>query len=322
MHTIETNHLKLLGLGCSTFGGSKSKKTALRTLDAAYDLGVNYFDTARSYGYGQAESIIGQFLKGKRDKVTLTSKFGISPPKPFPFMSQVKNAVRFVKNFAPAISNKVINSYSVSNVYRPAITPRLAIESLEKSLRELGTDYLDFYLLHDCPYQVAVGDDIRNALEKAKDKGMILGWGATCENPNELPNYFQNRPTFSMVQFPYSPGNPFLANGPGQTTKVIFSVMSQSAGQTEPPSSFFDQLPINGRTPGLIGNLQEAWLYVASQELDNGIVLCSMTQQQHIERNIAILNEPSIPQEEFMEMKRKISELDSPAVALQPGALQ
>ncbi len=313
---------KLLGLGCSTFGGSKSKKTALRTLDAAFDLGVNYFDTARSYGYGQAESIIGQFLKGKRNQVTVTSKFGISPPKPFPFMSQVKDAVRFVKNIAPGISNRVINSYSVSHVDRPVITPRLAIQSLEKSLRELGTDYLDFYLLHDCPYDVASNEDVCNALEKAKKAGMILGWGATCENPDELSKYFQNENPFNMVQFPYSLGNPHLDSSSHQLIKVIFSIMGQRAGLMEPPQSFFDQLYVNQRTPGLVSNLQEAWLFIASRELDNGVVLCSMTQQHHIERNIAILNEPSIPEGAFIDMQRSVLEKSNPTVQLPVTTLQ
>ena len=298
---------KMLGLGCSTFGGSKSKKIALRALNDAFDLGINYFDTARSYGYGQSEAILGEFVRGKRDGVVLTSKFGISPPKPFPFMSQVKDAVRFIKKIAPGISQQAINAYSNSNVSRPSITPRLVIETLERSLAELKTDYLDFYLLHDCPFENAVNDDVCAALEKAKDKGMVRAWGATCESPSELHRYFKKSSPFGVVQFQYGTDNVHVSDGSSpEISKVVFSVMSQAAGQKEPPPSFFRQLPANQKMPGLVQNLQEAWLYIASQELDRGVVLCSMTQRKHIERNIAILNAPGISNMELAAMKEMV----------------
>ena len=132
-----TKH-KTLGLGCSTFGGSKSKKTALRTLHTAFDHGIRYLDIARSYGYGQAESIVGEFIKGKRDKIILTSKVGIAPPTPFPFMPQVKNIIRFVKGIAPNITQRFIQSYSDSTVRHPPVTPQLVIENVGK--KPAGTE--------------------------------------------------------------------------------------------------------------------------------------------------------------------------------------
>lgn len=300
---------KQLGLGCSTFGGSKSKKTALRALHEAYDLGVFYYDIARSYGYGQAESIVGTFTKDKRDKVMLTSKIGIAPPKPFPLMSQVKDVVRFAKRLAPGISQALIQSYSSKHVSRPYVTPRLAIDTLETSLRELQTDYLDFFLLHDCPFENAVQEDIAAAMEKAKTKGMIRAWGATCERPEELGQYFKEDSPFQVVQFPYASSNSFVRkNEFPDIAKVIFSVMSQSAGQGNPSAAFFEQLYINHKVPGLINNLPEAWLYIASKELDQGVVLCSMTQGKHIKRNVDIINAPDISTTALLEMKRKILE--------------
>ncbi|MEZ4930845.1 MAG: aldo/keto reductase [Saprospiraceae bacterium] len=298
---------KLLGLGCSTFGGSKSKKTALHTLHVAFDNGVNYFDVARSYGYGQAESIVGEFIQGKRDRVIITSKFGIAPPKPFPFMAQVKDVVRYAKKMAPGITQKAIQTYSTSQVSRPPITPRLTIQSLEISLGELKTDYLDFYLLHDCPFEDVVSEDIFAALEKAKDKGMIRAWGATCENDNELYKYFEDYSPIRVVQFPYRFNDEFVQDKTHPSlSKVIFSVMSQSAGRKEPPPSFFNHLSINQQIPGLIQNLREAWLYIASRELENGVVLCSMTQEEHIQRNIAIIHAPDLSAKALQVMKRNV----------------
>ena len=101
--------------------------------------------------------------------------------------------------------------------------------------------------------------------------------------------------------------NEFVTRPSGQSTaKVIFSIMSQSAGQQEPGRAFFRQLPINRIVPGLIQNLPEAWLYLASRELDQGVVLCSMTQEHHIKRNIAILNAPDISPIALREMKNNV----------------
>ncbi len=315
-----SNNKKLLGLGCSTFGGSKSKKTALRTLNMAYDLGVNYFDVARSYGYGQAESIVGEFIQGKRDRVILTSKFGIVPPRPFPLMAQVKDVVRHLKRTAPGLTQRAIQTYSVSQVKRAAITPQSAIASLEKSLRELNTDYLDFYLLHDCTYGEAVNEALWVALEKAKQKGMIRAWGATCENMQELPKYFADASPFNLIQFPYRHNETYVKDTTHpHLSKVIFSVMSQSAGQEEPSHSFFNRLFINQKVPNLIQNLQEAWLYIASRELESGVLLCSMTQAIHIQRNIEIINAPDISRSALEVMKRNITAGATDSVPLRLG---
>jgi len=300
-------HTKLLGLGCSTFGGSKSRKTGLHSLHTTFENGITYFDVARSYGYGQAESIVGEFIIGKRDKVILTTKFGISPPKPFPLMNLVKNAVRFARKLAPSLANTAIQSYSCKAVSRPPVSPGSAVASLERSLRELKTDYVDFFLVQGCPHQDIMNEELYERLEKEKEKGKIRVWGATCENEGELAEYFRPGSPLSVVQFPYSPDNPFLGEDSGRGfSKVVFSVMSQGYGRAEPESSFFDHLPINTNCPGLVQNLQEAWLYVAAQELGAGVILCSMTQEKHILRNIKIFEAPAIAPHQLTGMKKAL----------------
>ena len=301
------NNQKTLGLGCATFGGSKSKKVALRSLHHAFEHDVIYYDVARSYGYGQAESILGQFAKGRRDKIIITTKFGIAPPRPFPFMTQVKDMVRFARKIAPGLTSKAINSYSVKNVSRPKVSPEMTVQSLEKSLLELKTDYVDFFLLHDVPFEDAIREEMFYQLEKEKEKGKIRAWGATCEDQHELPKYFKKGNPFGVVQFQYSPQNPIMENTDNQAiAKVVFSVMNRGIVPRPPESSFFERMKINQLVPGLVENLSEAWLYIATQELDRGAILCTMTQPIHIDRNIRILKAPGIPPHDLKWMKTKV----------------
>src|SRR5689334_980851 len=69
-----------VGFGCSSLTGTDASN-AIRVLEVAFDAGVRHFDTARYYGYGEAEGILGRFLNSRRSQVTITTKFGIEPPR-------------------------------------------------------------------------------------------------------------------------------------------------------------------------------------------------------------------------------------------------
>ena len=68
-----------LGLGCWVFGGAQwggqEDADSGRAMSAAYEAGINHFDTAAGYGGGRSEKLVGEFLRGKRDEVFLASKF-------------------------------------------------------------------------------------------------------------------------------------------------------------------------------------------------------------------------------------------------------
>src|SRR5215472_13137984 len=72
--------IPVIGFGCSSLASLGHRK-ALRVLESAFDAGVRHFDVARYYGYGEAEGILGTFIKSRRADVTITTKFGIEPPR-------------------------------------------------------------------------------------------------------------------------------------------------------------------------------------------------------------------------------------------------
>ncbi len=113
-----------IGLGCNNFGragtASESQEGTTAVIDAAIDAGVTLFDTADIYGKerGLSETLMGNALQGKRDKVVLASKFGMD-------MAGVNG---------PDWNARGSRRYI-----------RLAVEG---SLRRLQTDWIDLYQLH------------------------------------------------------------------------------------------------------------------------------------------------------------------------------
>lgn len=119
-----------IGVGSATFGVAPLEVEAIKIVNRAFDLGVNHFDCANSYGNqsrfdrpgappadqrASAEEIMGKALKGKRDKVILTSKV-MEPIGPGP------------------------NESGLSRVH--------IMQMVERSLKRLGTDYIDIYYMH------------------------------------------------------------------------------------------------------------------------------------------------------------------------------
>lgn len=139
-----------VGFGCSSLTGS-GRRNAFRNLEAAYEAGVRHFDVARYYGFGESEEILGSFLKRYRSQVTITTKFGIEPPKRTLGLSTAIGVGRRIVRFLPALRTRIQRT-TQAFVKTGAFRVEEARASLETSLRELKTDYVDYYLLHDyCP---------------------------------------------------------------------------------------------------------------------------------------------------------------------------
>jgi len=132
--------------GCPMGGhgwGDVSDTNMINAVHTAIDQGVNFFDTADTYGLGKSEELLSRAIKGNREKVVIATKFGV----------RVENGNTFYDN-----------------------SPEWIEEAVKGSLKRLGTDYIDLYQIHYRDNKTNINDVIYK-LEDLKTKGYIRYYG-------------------------------------------------------------------------------------------------------------------------------------------------
>ncbi|HEX3379858.1 MAG TPA: aldo/keto reductase [Paraburkholderia sp.] len=139
-----------LCLGAMMFGGETDEATSARIIDKAYDQGVNFIDTADVYHAGRSEEIVGRAIAARRDDWVVATKFGF-PATPGP--------------------------------NRQGQSRKWIMQSVEASLKRLGTDYLDILYFHraldDAPLEEgvrAIADLIRQGKVRYFGVSNFRGW--------------------------------------------------------------------------------------------------------------------------------------------------
>jgi aryl-alcohol dehydrogenase-like predicted oxidoreductase len=171
-----------LGLGCARLGSvlGRDQAEALHLIQAAFDRGIRFFDTANIYGQGESERILGAALRGQRKRVAIVTKAGQYFPA---WMRAVKP---FKHMITPLIRQSGAGRYMVSKV-REARLPRNFSDralrtSVEASLRRLKTDYVDFFLLHGPSSDVITNGEALGSLERIRETGKAIKIGISCED--------------------------------------------------------------------------------------------------------------------------------------------
>lgn len=190
-----------LGFGCSGLMARLDRGQSLRLLDAAFDGGITHFDVARSYGYGEAERVVGEFLAGagRRGKVTVATKVGILPPRRSPLLALARAAARRVAALHPGLRRRL--RQRAHAMLRPgAFDPPGVRQSVETSLRELRAERVDLLLLHDCGLQDLQHPDLVALLDRLRDDGKIGAWGIATD-ASVVFEALERRVELSAVQF-------------------------------------------------------------------------------------------------------------------------
>lgn len=192
---IGTLMVSEIGMGCMGFshgyGQVPSEEYAVEAIQKAHDFGCTFYDTAESYGEllfhtGHNEQILGKAVRPFRKDIALATKFHISPEECSGGMS-LYQAVR---------------------------------GHLERSMRNLLTDYVDLYYLHRVNERVPL-EDIADVMGRLIQEGLIRNWGLSQVSVERLEKAHRITPVaavqnlYSMMErdceediFPYC-----LANG-------------------------------------------------------------------------------------------------------------
>jgi aryl-alcohol dehydrogenase-like predicted oxidoreductase len=160
-----------LGLGCLSFGGifgPTTEEDSLRTLDAAWDHGINFLDTANGYGKGLSETIIGKWLatRGHRPHIATKAAFTDNPDR--------------------RIDNR----------------PEHMRGELEGSLKRLGTDHVTLFYAHRHDPLIPA-EDLAGTMQRLVEEGKILGYGLSEIAPYTLERAHAVHPVMA-VQNEYS----------------------------------------------------------------------------------------------------------------------
>jgi methylglyoxal reductase len=179
----------VVGLGAWVMGGGTvwgqdpDDRESVRTLQAALDLGVNLIDTAPAYGFGRSETVVGQALKGRRDRAVIATKCGL---------------------WWDDTRGSFFTEFDGRPIYRSLRPDTIAVE-IENSLRRLGTDRIDLYQTHwpAVPPDATPIADTMATLVKLRDQGKIRALGVCNVSVAELDENLRHDGIVSD-QFRYS----------------------------------------------------------------------------------------------------------------------
>jgi aryl-alcohol dehydrogenase-like predicted oxidoreductase len=162
-----------LGLGCmgmSQIYGPADEAESLRTLDRALELGIDFLDTSDIYGFGHNEELLGGWLKGKRGKVVLATKFG---------------------NVRTPDGKMDVDG-----------RPEHVRQACEASLKRLGVEVIDLYYQHRVDPKVPIEETV-GAMAALVKAGMVRALGLSEAGPATIRRAHRTHP-IAALQSEYS----------------------------------------------------------------------------------------------------------------------
>lgn len=201
----------------TTMWGINDEETGLRLLRRALDLGITFFDTADVYGDGQGERILVKAFPGKREEITIATKFGYdfyNHPGVQPGQRERPH------DWSPAFVRK----------------------ACEESLKRLATDYIDFYQLHNPRMDAIRRDDLWVELDRLKSEGKIRSYGVAL-GPALKPDRQIEEGIAAIQERRAAP-------------QIIYNMLEQPIGEVLFPVARAAGIPVFTRVPHASGLLE------------------------------------------------------------------
>ena len=171
-------------IGGWMWGGS-DRKDSLRAVEACLDHGISSLDTAPIYGFGLSEEVVGEAIRGKRDRFEILTKAGM----------------RWEGTRGEYFFTTRDNSGRQRDIYKYSGKDSLIAEC-EESLKRLGTDYIDLYQIHWPDYTTPI-EEAMEAFRVLLEQGKIRAAGVSNYSVEQMDRASTVLPLTSN-QVPYS----------------------------------------------------------------------------------------------------------------------
>jgi hypothetical protein len=295
-----------LGFGCGRLMQEPRRQRRQAVLARAFEEGIRHFDVARMYGLGAAERELGRFAKGrKRESLVIATKFGIEAASAPSWLARAQGPARRLIARYPALRRYV--KKQADALYNRRYDPQAARASLEQSLRELDTDYVDVFFLHDPPPGAQIDTaGICAYLQEARQAGYIRAWGVAGEQAACLPICEALPGSVPQVRDDIFARADFAAHGPlitfGVLAHALERVLSLLSGDQQRLRRWSEVLDVDCSAPQAIASLL---LRDALSANGDGVVLYSTTRPAHLD-GLGSLARPASGDEDQLERFREL----------------
>src|SRR5664280_1209363 len=331
MHTVRWGTTGIvstvLGFGCAGLYQIPDRSDRQALLGYAFDAGLRHFDVAPMYGLGLAEAELSNLLRQNREDVTVTTKFGIDLTRFGRTLGRTQAPLRTLLSHMPRIGGQA-RVAAAGPRSGPAgrllysstpYTARQAEASLFRSLRALGTTYIDFFALHDpSGLLVTEGSELADFLDLQISLGRIRSWGIAADVIQPHPAVLELARRAQMIQRRvdiFDVSRPSPATGEASAGDISFGCLRRPL----PLLKLFFAEPDNRRMwnerlgcdTGETGNLVQLLIRDAIRRNSTGPVIFTSTQRA----NVSVAAKADIP--ELSHTTRQRSQMDQLVMAVQ-----
>jgi aryl-alcohol dehydrogenase-like predicted oxidoreductase len=282
-----------IGFGCASLGSRVSAADGDRAIERALDLGVTWFDVAPPYGDGHAEALLGRALRGRRGKVVICTKFGIAPPR-VPLVTQlIRPFARQAVAAFPSLRHAVAKARPIGA--RAPIDPAAIEDSVTRSLRLLGTDHIDVVAVHEPTLPDATNADVFNVLRRLVERGLVRAI-SVAGDPQTIEAAVRTNDSLDIAQFPDTPFTsaaailraklpapmPMFVTHGVFGSGIVQALARMSVQHRAGITALAERHGIDASKSPV-----DLLLRFAFSNNPDGVVIVSMFDTRHIERNVA-----------------------------------